>query len=76
MSKILLEAIERVGLGGIGYKTTCFRPTAANAAIRTGCEPDMAMYVGRWKTKDVFIIIMFIHFHRKDILMETCLLKD
>ena len=54
VSKILLEAIERVGLGGMGYKAKCFRPTAANAAIRTGCEPDMAMFVGRWKTKDVF----------------------
>lgn len=54
VSKILLEAINCVGLGGMGYKAKCFRPTAANAAIRTGCNPDMAMYVGRWKTKDVF----------------------
>ena len=54
VSKILLEAIDRVGLGGMGYKAKCFRPTGANAAIRAGCDPDMTMYVGRWKTKEVF----------------------
>ena len=54
VSKILLNAINCVGLGDQGYKAKCFRPTAANAAIRAGCEPDMAMYVGRWKTKEVF----------------------
>ena len=54
VSKIFLNAINCVGLGDQGYKAKSFRPTAANAAIRAGCEPDMAMYVGRWKTKEVF----------------------
>jgi len=33
VSKILLEAIDLVGLGGKGYKAKCFRPTAANTAV-------------------------------------------
>jgi len=54
VSKILLEAIDLVGLGGKGYKAKCFRPTAANAAVQSGCDPETAMYIGRWKTKEVF----------------------
>ena len=54
VSKILLESIELVGLGGQGYKAKCFRPTAANAAVQAGCDPETAMHIGRWKTREVF----------------------
>lgn len=54
VSKVLSEAISLAGLGGKGFTAKCFRPTAANVAIQTGCNPETAMYTGRWKTKEVF----------------------
>lgn len=54
VAKILSESIKLAGLGDKGYTAKCFRPTAANAAIESGCQPETAMYVGRWKTKEVF----------------------
>lgn len=54
VSKILSNAICLAGLGDKGYTAKCFRPTAANAAIQAGVDPDTAMYIGRWKTKEVF----------------------
>lgn len=54
ISHILTEAISRVGLGVHGYTAKCFRPTGANAAIQSKVEPETAMHIGRWKTKEVF----------------------
>ena len=54
VSKVLSEAIVLAGLGGKGYSAKCFRPTAANAAIKAGCDPETTMYIGRWKTREVF----------------------
>ena len=48
------ESISLVGLGDQGFTPKCFRPTAANAAIKMGCDPETAMHIGRWKTKEVF----------------------
>ena len=54
VAKILQKAIERAGLGGQGYTARSFRPTGATAAIASGCLPETAMQLGRWKTKEVF----------------------
>lgn len=54
ISRILAEVIDLVGLGDRGFNAKCFRPTAANAAVKAGCDPETAMYIGRWKTKEVF----------------------
>ena len=51
---ILSKAIELAGLKDQGYSAKCFRPTAATLAVENGCDPDIAMYIGRWKTRSVF----------------------
>jgi integrase len=48
------RAIHLAGLGGQGFTAKSFRPTAATAAISTGCDPDIARKVGRWKSAEVF----------------------
>jgi hypothetical protein len=55
VSKVLSEAISLADLGDKGFTAKCFRPTAANAAIQAGCNPEIVMYIGRWKTKEVFL---------------------
>jgi hypothetical protein len=50
----LSETISLAGLGGKGCTAKCCRPTAANAAIQAGYNPETTMYIGRWKTKEVF----------------------
>jgi hypothetical protein len=54
VASFLLQAIELVGLSGLGYTAKSFRPTAATAAVKSGCDPKTAMQVGRWKTESVF----------------------
>lgn len=54
VSKVLSESISLAGLSDKGFTPKCFRPSAANAAIKSGCDAETAMHVGRWKTKDVF----------------------
>ena len=51
---ILNEAIKLAGLDGMGYSAKSFRPTGATAAIDMHCDPDIAMRLGRWKTRSVF----------------------
>ena len=52
--QVLSETISLAGLGGKGCTAKCCRPTAANAAIQAGYNPETTMYIGRWKTKEVF----------------------
>ncbi len=54
ISKVLDEAILCAGLGGMGFSAKSFRPTAATAAMDIGVQPETAMQIGRWKTKEVF----------------------
>ncbi|KAK6165446.1 hypothetical protein SNE40_022373 [Patella caerulea] len=54
IAKILTDSINTVGLAGQGFTAKCFRPTAANAAVKMACNPDTAMHIGRWKSRDVF----------------------
>ena len=54
ISKQLNEAIDLAGLGDRGYSARSFRPTGATAAVKSGCLPETAMQIGRWKTREVF----------------------
>ena len=54
VATILNEAIKLAGLDGMGYSAKSFRPTGATAAIDMHCDPDIAMRLGRWKTRSVF----------------------
>ncbi|XP_072050326.1 uncharacterized protein [Amphiura filiformis] len=51
---ILNEAIQLAGLGNKGFSAKSFRPTGATVAIETGCDPEITMRQGRWKTRSVF----------------------
>lgn len=51
---IMNTAIDLAGLSGQGFSAKCFRPTGATIAVETGCDPEVAMRLGRWKTRSVF----------------------
>ena len=36
------------------YSAKDFRPTGATVAIDNGTDPEVAMQIGRWKTRSVF----------------------
>lgn len=54
VAQILQEAILKAGLGGNAYSAKDFRPTGATAAIDNETDPEVAMRIGRWKTRSVF----------------------
>jgi hypothetical protein len=54
VATIMNEAINLAGLSGKGFSAKSFRPTGATLAVETGCDPEIAMRVGRWKTRSVF----------------------
>jgi hypothetical protein len=54
VATILNDAIKLAGLDGHGYSAKSFRPTGATAAIDMKCDPEIAMQLGRWKTRSVF----------------------
>jgi hypothetical protein len=51
---ILNEAIQLAGLGGCGYSAKHFRSTGGTVAIDSGCDPEIAKSIGRWKSSEVF----------------------
>jgi len=54
IGEILKKAISLAGLENQGFTPRSFRPTGATAAVNSGCPPETAMQLGRWKTKEVF----------------------
>ena len=72
---IMNEAIALAGLSGKGYSANSFRPTGANLAVETGCDPEIAMRLGRWKTKSVFYD-HYVHAKPPDALSANILLHD
>ena len=50
----LTKAINLAGMGGQGFTAKSFRPSAATAAIASGCDPHVARKVGRWENAEVF----------------------
>jgi len=54
VATILNSAIKLAGLDGLGFSAKSFRPTGATAAIDANCDAEVAMKLGRWKTKSVF----------------------
>ena len=54
IAQILNHSIKEAGLDTKIYSAKCFRPSAATAAIVSGCEPNTTRMRGRWKNNDVF----------------------
>ena len=54
VATVLQEAINLAGLTGQGFTAKSFRPTAATQAVASGCDPNIARQVGRWKSQTVF----------------------
>ena len=54
VANVMNEAVDAVGLSGQGFSAKSFRPTGATLAVESGCDPEIAMQIGRWKTKSVF----------------------
>ena len=54
VATVLNDAIKLAGLDGHGFSAKSFRPTGATAAIDMKCDPEIAMQLGRWKTRSVF----------------------
>ncbi len=57
VAKVLEKAIDLAGLGGQGYTAKSFRPTGATVAIDNGINPDTVRKIGRWKNKEVVLLI-------------------
>ena len=53
VATVLNDAMKLAGLEGHDYSAKSFRPTGATAAIDMKCDPDIAMQLGRWKTRSV-----------------------
>ena len=54
VAKVLNSAISQAGLDNKGFSAKSFRCTGATAAIEEGCDPEIVMKLGRWKTRDIF----------------------
>ena len=54
ISKVLQDAIEVAGLGGLRFSAKCFTSTGATRAISSGLNPDVARHIGWWATPEVF----------------------
>lgn len=63
VSSILNKAIQLAGLANLGFSAKCFRATSATAVIDLGHDLEITMHQGRWKTRSVFFITMFILSH-------------
>ena len=54
IAQILNASIKEAGLDNKVFSAKCFRPSAATAAIISGCDPNTTRLRGRWKNNDVF----------------------
>lgn len=54
VAQILRKSISDAGLPPDQYTAKSFRPSAATAAIASGCNPNITRLRGRWKTESVF----------------------
>lgn len=54
IAQILNTSIKEAGLDTNMFSAKCFRPSAATAAIVSGCDPNTTRLRGRWKNNDVF----------------------
>ena len=57
VASILCDAIKLAGLSNQGFSAKSFRPTGATIAIETGCDPEITMRQGRWKTGLIEIVV-------------------
>ena len=53
VAKILRSCLSEAGLAD-EYTARSFRAAGATAAVKSGCEPDSARQIGRWKNREVF----------------------
>jgi hypothetical protein len=75
VANIMVEAIKLAGLSGRGFSAKSFRPTGATLAVETGCDPEIAMRIGRWKTRSVFYD-HYVHSQPPDAFASNILLHD
>lgn len=75
VASILNEAIKLAGLSNQGYSAKSFRPTGATIAIESGCDPEITMRQGRWKTRSVFFD-HYVHAKPPDSMSSDILLHD
>lgn len=54
VAQILNDVIGEAGLSVTQFSAKAFRPSAATAAVVSGCDPNVARLRGRWKTEPVF----------------------
>lgn len=54
VAQVLNSSIIDAGLNPQHFSAKCFRPSAATAAIVTGCDPNSTRVRGRWKNDKVF----------------------
>ena len=54
IAQILNDSIAEAGLDTHTFSAKCFRPSAATAAIVSGCDPNTTRVRGRWKNDQVF----------------------
>ena len=54
IANVMSESISLEGLSGKGFTAKSFRPTGATCALDTGINPDVARYIGRWRSADTF----------------------
>ena len=53
VAKILRSCLSEAGLAD-EYTARSFRAAGATAAVKSGCDPDTARQIGRWKNREVF----------------------
>ena len=54
VAKVLRSCLSEAGLAD-EYTARSFRAAGATAAVKSGCEPDTARQIGRWKNREVFM---------------------
>ena len=72
---ILEDAIRQAGLDAKLYSAKSFRPTGATVAIESGCDPDIVMKMGRWKSRDIFFE-HYVHANTPACFSEDILCHD
>ena len=53
IAEILRAAIKKAGLSDV-YTPRCFRPSAASAAVYSGCQHESVRQLGRWNGRESF----------------------
>ena len=75
VAQVLNECLRLAGLNNQGFSAKDFRPTGATVAIDNDIDPEIAMRIGRWKTRSVFFD-HYVHSRPSSSYTENILLHD